>query len=57
MTSRAKHHSVGVTVLLATAALFLGTTPARAQFGFGGLGGGFGYGFGFRYRPTSGSYH
>ena len=47
MTSRAKHHSALVTALLATAALFLGTTPARAQFGFGGLGGGFGYGFGF----------
>jgi len=33
------------------AALFLGTTPARAQFGFGGLGGGFGYGFGFGNVP------
>ncbi len=47
MTSRAKQHSVGLTVFLAMAALFLGTTPANAQFGFGGLGGGFGYGFGF----------
>ncbi len=47
MTSRAKQHSVGVTVFLVMAALFLGTTPAKAQFGFGGLGGGFGYGFGF----------
>ncbi len=51
MTSRAKQHSVGVTVFLAMAALFLGTTPAKAQFGFGGLGGGFGYGFGFGNVP------
>jgi len=41
---------------LATAALFLGTTPARAQFGFGGLGGGFGFGFGFHQAPDPTNY-
>jgi hypothetical protein len=51
MTSRANHHSVGVTVFLAMAALFLGgTTQARAQYGFGG-GFGWGLGFGFRQVP------
>jgi hypothetical protein len=56
MTSRAKHHLVGVSVFWAIVTFFLGTTPARAQWGFGGLGGGFGWGFGFHQVPDPTNY-